>query len=410
MSLLCSCGRIFDNTTSRAVWVTCIDCGARHELPPCLEPNEFQGGEQAASMRIVEPSARHREHWKQLHRFAFTATEQQWQQASEWYAEWLSNVPNAGCSCRSEWSKIESALPPDFSSREAFFAWTVEAHNRVNERLGKPVLSLHNARLLHDMHYALTQPERLPKASSTLAVVSIASGSHLSTLAQTWGLRRAYAERVGADAIDLTDDRWPDYPMANKWRLGNVFAAGYERVLYVDSDVVIKPDAPNIFEAVPADAVGLVDEFPTVRANGIVQENYAKEFAYVASEAGWQMPQWCPNGGVMVLPAKWACVYEPPRVMPDNRWCLDQYLLAVDCEKHGAKVELMDGRWNWGWIDRRFWKGLSAAWMVHLNGSGSGEYRRELLSRIIAGNYEPLKPPAGMWAAFFVDSRGDICE
>ena len=37
-------------------------------------------------------------------------------------------------------------LPPDLSGREAYFRWGWEAHNRINAKLGKPEVSLEEAR------------------------------------------------------------------------------------------------------------------------------------------------------------------------------------------------------------------------------------------------------------------------
>ena len=43
--------------------------------------------------------------------------------------------------------------------------------------------------------------------------------------------------------------------------LGQPFAQGYDRVVWIDADVVINPEAPSIVEAVPAEKVGAADEF-----------------------------------------------------------------------------------------------------------------------------------------------------
>jgi hypothetical protein len=37
-------------------------------------------------------------------------------------------------------------MPPDFTSPEAFFAWGVALHNAVNRKLGKPELTIEEAR------------------------------------------------------------------------------------------------------------------------------------------------------------------------------------------------------------------------------------------------------------------------
>lgn len=54
--------------------------------------------------------------------------------------------------CKQHWRALLAATPPDYSSREAFFAWGVAAHNQVNARLGKPIMGLDEARKIwrHD--------------------------------------------------------------------------------------------------------------------------------------------------------------------------------------------------------------------------------------------------------------------
>lgn len=53
-----------------------------------------------------------------------------------WFAAWLSRVPNFGCSCRRDFSEYLKTNPPRFDD---FYAWSVEAHNWVNAKLGKPI-------------------------------------------------------------------------------------------------------------------------------------------------------------------------------------------------------------------------------------------------------------------------------
>ena len=46
--------------------------------------------------------------------------------------------------CRGHWIKMLAESPPEFG--EGWFAWTVLAHNAVNQRIGKPPMSLASAR------------------------------------------------------------------------------------------------------------------------------------------------------------------------------------------------------------------------------------------------------------------------
>src|SRR5439155_4252044 len=45
--------------------------------------------------------------------------------------------------------------------------------------------------------------------------------------------------------------------------LGQPFAKRYERIVWMDSDVLINPAAPSILDGVPLDRVGAVDEYAT---------------------------------------------------------------------------------------------------------------------------------------------------
>lgn len=84
--------------------------------------------------------------WMELHQFSLEL----WNPvaAAEWYyLEWLPKLPHLGCDdCTSDWYQLTQQYPPDFSSQERFFEWTVRRHNDINRKLGKPVLSIEEAR------------------------------------------------------------------------------------------------------------------------------------------------------------------------------------------------------------------------------------------------------------------------
>ncbi len=61
----------------------------------------------------------------------------------EWLEDFRRRVP---CGvCRQHWQQITSDLPPDLSSADAYYAWTVSSHDAVNRLLGKPEWSLEEA-------------------------------------------------------------------------------------------------------------------------------------------------------------------------------------------------------------------------------------------------------------------------
>lgn len=53
---------------------------------------------------------------------------------AEWLEAFTETIPCE--TCRGHFREYQQQHPPDFSSARAYFAWTVEAHDAVNDRLG----------------------------------------------------------------------------------------------------------------------------------------------------------------------------------------------------------------------------------------------------------------------------------
>lgn len=99
---------------------------------------------------------------------------------------------------------------------------------------------------------------------SDLAVVTWVAGDvGYKWFSVTGPWMKRYADRVGADLVVLEGFAAQPYYLANKFRVRQVFDEyGYESVLYVDGDILLKPDCENLFEAVPPGCVGILDEGP----------------------------------------------------------------------------------------------------------------------------------------------------
>lgn len=53
------------------------------------------------------------------------------------------------CSCKKDWAEFIERVPPDlWTTADAYFAWTVTAHNEVNVKLRKPIVTVEEARRL----------------------------------------------------------------------------------------------------------------------------------------------------------------------------------------------------------------------------------------------------------------------
>lgn len=81
--------------------------------------------------------------WAELHRWALTAD---LANVTDWLKAFAMRLPCG--TCRQHWREMLNRTPPHLSSNDALFAWTVERHSEVSAKLGKPTLTIDEARAL----------------------------------------------------------------------------------------------------------------------------------------------------------------------------------------------------------------------------------------------------------------------
>lgn len=93
-----------------------------------------------------------RKHWAILHSYAVD-NKHSWDKitAQEFYNNWEGDIPSIGCGCKNNWKELKKTLNLDniFDTPENFFKWSVNAHNAVNKKLSKRIVSYEEARQLH---------------------------------------------------------------------------------------------------------------------------------------------------------------------------------------------------------------------------------------------------------------------
>lgn len=147
---------------------------------------------------------------------------------------------------------------------------------------------------------------------SAKAVVTVATGEvGRELIALTGPFMEAYAARVGADFVVLDWPGHPRWPMSAKYAVAGLFDY-YDRVVYADADVLLRPGCPDLFAACPAGMFGAWDELPAHRARtGAWLENDYRRFAAVVGWPAAELP-WYFNAGVMVVPKCHRAALEPP--------------------------------------------------------------------------------------------------
>jgi hypothetical protein len=190
--------------------------------------------------------------------------------------------------------------------------------------------------------------------------------------APTW---RHYAERHGYDviAIDQPLDRSPRAQMRSPaWQkclvLRPEIAGTYERVVWLDADIVINPDAPAITNGVPVEKIGAVDEsvFPTVEKNRaywnwVASENQDSasflEYCRAAMDArDWHAFWGLPRRGDHIVQTG-VLVLSPSHHRDLLEYVYDRYedkgANRFNYEMRPLSFEIQEHKLSW-WIDTRF--------------------------------------------------------
>lgn len=84
--------------------------------------------------------------WKELHIRALRFDKSKQKDDHEFLKIWADKIPKGSCKCQDSWESWIKICPPDFTSRDSYFAWTVKSHNMVNMKLYKRIWSVAEAK------------------------------------------------------------------------------------------------------------------------------------------------------------------------------------------------------------------------------------------------------------------------
>lgn len=117
---------------------------------------------------------------------------------------------------------------------------------------------------------------------------------------------KAYSQRIGADfvCIDQSNSTTPHW---EKFQIADLLSR-YERVLYLDTDLLVRADCPNLFDVVPVNDLGMFNEAPFTLDRKLSLVDACKE--YDIRLRGWDGRYW--NTGVMIIPRTWKFLFRKP--------------------------------------------------------------------------------------------------
>ena len=134
------------------------------------------------------------------------------------------------------------------------------------------------------------------KTKDTL-VLTISIGDYYNEVAKlTLPSIQSYAKKIGADFLNINE--FNPYYITQKWNKFHIHELlnKYRRIIYLDIDILVREDTPNLFEIVPETKLGMFNE-------GRYTPRY--EYLQQASEYyGEELAKWNGkfyNSGVMVI-------------------------------------------------------------------------------------------------------------
>ena len=144
-------------------------------------------------------------------------------------------------------------------------------------------------------------------------LLTIAVGEYYQSMARIShpGLKR-YAASVGAEFVSIENAHAVLTPHFQKLLIPE-FLKTFDRILFFDTDILVRQDTPDLFQLVPREQIGLLDQV----------SHYPKAFAnYLAWLSGLNLnltPSRYFNTGVMVLAREHSALFEAPlEVLPDQ--------------------------------------------------------------------------------------------
>lgn len=140
-------------------------------------------------------------------------------------------------------------------------------------------------------------------------VLTISIGDYYNELSKyTLPILKKYADKIGSDFINITEHN-DDY-ITQKWNKFYIHELlnKYKRVLYLDVDMIIREDCPNLFDIVPENKLGMFNE-----------GRYSSRFEYLDQASEYYkepLKKWNGkfyNSGVMVISRMHKQIFKMPR-------------------------------------------------------------------------------------------------
>lgn len=205
------------------------------------------------------------------------------------------------------------------------------------------------------------------------AVVTRADASITEMCKMTHPSIVKYSEKCGADFIIydheppvMTGDGRPHYRITK----GKETLKEYDRILFIDSDVLVSPRCPDIFEVVPEDCIGSIYEDKGSRRKR--RRSLIRGIQDRWGDVGWA--EGYTNAGVFVVSRCHSKIFEPHNGEYWTEWGSADLHMSYMAWKNGYSFFELPFVWNHMTMFSEAWNGSADRFnsnMIHYAGKGS---------------------------------------
>jgi ADP-heptose:LPS heptosyltransferase len=207
------------------------------------------------------------------------------------------------------------------------------------------------------------------------AIVTVVNGEKFESIwKRTEPFFIAYAEKCDAELIVLKGAEGYPSPHWIKFGIRDLLKKEFDRVAFIDADIIIRPDTPSLFDVVPEDQLGIFNEGEYTPRSVCIYE--AKKVYSIP------LPKWDGktyfNTGVMVLSREHRHIFSANGEVKQLRNAFgEQTYLNMKILSSDVKIFRLSHRFNrMSLMDRITGMSRLDSYMIHYAGDGDNLFKK----------------------------------
>lgn len=219
-------------------------------------------------------------------------------------------------------------------------------------------------------------------------IITVAAGEFEKLIKYTYPLMELYAKKCHTDLILLTGQT-QSYWGQEKFRIKK-YCEAYENTLYLDIDIIIKPNSPDLFKILHNN-ISIHNDYPYMditEAKTIEEDRkrFYHEINKIYLLEKVYNKGYCYNTGVVFTPKKYSSIWSPILNKFSKYHCDEQYYIESIILENNYEIDLLPTEFNCQWWlkkNKYFQQNKKDSYFLHYAGIKGKEKFDLLMKEII---------------------------